>query len=526
MRAIILAAGRGGRLRGVTGDRPKCLARDRRLHAARASDPGAARLRRRRDHRRRRLSAPTMSGGCAVRRSTSSHNARLRRRPTACTRCGWRATCWPTGSSSSTATCSSTRSCCVDLLTARYEDALLMARRGDGDALLGRGDEGPRPRRPRRRRSRRRSTPADADGENIGIAKFGAAGARAARRGDERLIVGGGAQRLAAARVRRLLPPRARCTSSRRRGFPWIEIDFPEDYWRACTRRAAGDRALGRRGVRATARAHAAERAGRLSIMYERFYNLRERPFSLSPDPDYLYPSRVHKEALSYLRYGIEGHAGLHRHHRRDRLRQDDAAADGAARPRSPDVGLAAREHDARRARAARGGDARLRPRSAARAAASRTCCATSRAFSSISGRPGRLALLVIDEAQNLSVAALEEVRMLSNLETEKSKLIQIVLVGQPNLRDLLARPELEQLRQRVTVSYHLRAARRRTRRHAYINHRLRRAAIGAPLEFPRDVTDLIHRAQPGRAAEDQRHRRRGPAVRLRRGQARRSTSS
>src|SRR5262245_3939523 len=47
------------------------------------------------------------------------------------------------------------------------------------------------------------------------------------------------------------------------------------------------------------------------SVMYERFYNLRERPFSLTPDPDYLYPSRVHKEALSYLRYGIEGHAGF-----------------------------------------------------------------------------------------------------------------------------------------------------------------------------------------------------------------------
>ena len=45
--------------------------------------------------------------------------------------------------------------------------------------------------------------------------------------------------------------------------------------------------------------------------MYERFYNLRERPFSLTPDPDYLYPSRVHQEALSYLRYGIEGHAGF-----------------------------------------------------------------------------------------------------------------------------------------------------------------------------------------------------------------------
>jgi type II secretory pathway predicted ATPase ExeA len=50
---------------------------------------------------------------------------------------------------------------------------------------------------------------------------------------------------------------------------------------------------------------------GEADAMYERFYNLRERPFSLTPDPDYLYPSRVHTEALSYLRYGIEGHAGF-----------------------------------------------------------------------------------------------------------------------------------------------------------------------------------------------------------------------
>jgi hypothetical protein len=81
---------------------------------------------------------------------------------------------------------------------------------------------------------------------------------------------------------------------------------------------------------------------------------------------------------------------------------------------------------------------------------------------------------------------------MLSNLETEKSKLIQIALIGQPNLRDLLQRPELEQLRQRVTVSYHLQPL-DSVDTAAYVNHRLRRAAIGAPLEFSRDVTDLIH---------------------------------
>src|SRR6476469_833776 len=104
----------------------------------------------------------------------------------------------------------------------------------------------------------------------------------------------------------------------------------------------------------------------------------------------------------------------------------------------------------------------------------------------------GRLVLLVIDEAQNLGLGALEELRMLSNLETEKSKLLQIVLVGQPSLRDKLAAPELEQLRQRITVSYHLPPLdAEETGR--YINHRLRRAAIGPPVVFPREATDLVH---------------------------------
>lgn len=81
---------------------------------------------------------------------------------------------------------------------------------------------------------------------------------------------------------------------------------------------------------------------------------------------------------------------------------------------------------------------------------------------------------------------------MLSNLETEKSKLLQIVLVGQPNLREKLNAPELEQLRQRITVSYHLMPLDAQETAN-YINHRLRRAAIGAPVEFPRDATDAIH---------------------------------
>jgi general secretion pathway protein A len=225
--------------------------------------------------------------------------------------------------------------------------------------------------------------------------------------------------------------------------------------------------------------------------MYERFYNLRERPFSLTPDPDYLYPSRVHQEALSYLRYGIEGHAGF----------IVITGEIGSGKTTLLQTALRSLDHqtsvsrivntmlDARELLEAVMLDFGLEPA----ADRSKPLLLRDLARYLVDQRAaGRLALLVIDEAQNLSLAALEEVRMLSNLETEKSKLIQIALIGQPNLRDLLNRPELEQLRQRVTVSYHLQPL-DSVETAAYVNHRLRRAAIGAPLEFSRDVTDLIH---------------------------------
>jgi general secretion pathway protein A len=229
---------------------------------------------------------------------------------------------------------------------------------------------------------------------------------------------------------------------------------------------------------------------GRL-IMYERFYGFRERPFSLTPDPSYLYPSRVHREALSHLRYGIEGHAGftvitgeigcgkttllqtllrsLDRKTSISRLMNTMLDSRELLEAIMLDFGLDP-------------GQGRSKPyliRDLAQ-------------FLVNERKAGRLALLIIDEAQNLSVTALEEVRMLSNFETEKSKLIQIVLVGQPNLRDLLARHDLEQLRQRVTVSYHIEPL-TAEETHAYVNHRLRHASVATPLTFSRPVTDLIH---------------------------------
>jgi len=229
--------------------------------------------------------------------------------------------------------------------------------------------------------------------------------------------------------------------------------------------------------------------------MYERFYRLRERPFALTPDPDYLYPSRVHKEALSYLRYGIESHAGF----------VVITGAIGSGKTTLLQTMLRGLDGQTTVARVM---NTLLDPRELLEAAMidlgldpeGKSKPALLKTFGEflVNERAcGRLVLLVIDEAQNLSLPALEEIRMLSNLETEKSKLLQIILIGQPDLRDKLDRPELEQLRQRITVSYHLEAL-DSDETNRYVNHRLARASIGAPLEFPRDVTDRIHKRSGG----------------------------
>jgi putative secretion ATPase (PEP-CTERM system associated) len=228
--------------------------------------------------------------------------------------------------------------------------------------------------------------------------------------------------------------------------------------------------------------------------MYERFYGLRERPFALGPDPDYLYPSRVHREALSYLRFGIEGQAGFV-------VITGEIGSGKTTMLQSLLRGLDAETTVARIV------NTMLDPRELLESILldfglevpqGKPAMLRRLAGFLVSEREaGRLVLLVVDEAQNLGLDALEEVRMLSNLETEKAKLVQIVLVGQPDLRDALARPELEQLRQRVTVSYHLTALEIDDTA-SYVNHRLARASLGEPLTFPREVTDLVHARSRG----------------------------
>jgi len=229
--------------------------------------------------------------------------------------------------------------------------------------------------------------------------------------------------------------------------------------------------------------------------MYERFYQLRERPFALSPDPDYLYPSRVHQETLDYLRYGLESQAGF------------VVITGEIGSGKTTMLQTLLRNIDGETS-VGRIVNTMLEPRELLETimidygldpgGKSKPVLLRDLSQYLVDQRlAGRNVLLVIDEAQNLSLGALEELRMLSNLETEKSKLLQIVLVGQPNLRDKLASAELEQLRQRITVSYHLAPLDADETGH-YINHRLRRAALGPPLEFPRDASALIHAQSRG----------------------------
>jgi putative secretion ATPase (PEP-CTERM system associated) len=229
--------------------------------------------------------------------------------------------------------------------------------------------------------------------------------------------------------------------------------------------------------------------------MYERFYNLRERPFALSPDPEYLYLSRVHREALDHLRYGVESRAGF-------------IIITGEIGAGKTTLLQSLLQRVDERTVVARIVNTTLEPRELLETIlidfGLETNGKSKPALLRDLGQflvqlraQGRRPLLVVDEAQNLTEASLEEVRLLSNLETEKSKLLQILLVGQPNLRDTIASPELEQFRQRVAVSYHLTALDAPDTA-AYINYRLEHAAIGEPMRFPADAADLVHSLSGG----------------------------
>jgi general secretion pathway protein A len=190
--------------------------------------------------------------------------------------------------------------------------------------------------------------------------------------------------------------------------------------------------------------------------MYEEFYGLKERPFTLVPDPDYLFLGSQHKLARAYLEYGIRermgfvvltGEVGTGKTTLiKSLLREKEAGYRlGVLYQTSVEaedlLDLLLKEFEIRghfgSSRAARLG-------------------AFNQFLLSTYSR-GEHVVLVVDEAQNLGPKALEELRLLSNLQTEKEPLLQVILVGQPGLRDRLRHPALRQLAQRVAIHYHLR---------------------------------------------------------------------
>src|SRR5258705_5000904 len=226
--------------------------------------------------------------------------------------------------------------------------------------------------------------------------------------------------------------------------------------------------------------------------MYAAYFGLTERPFSLAPDPRYLYLSEAHREALAHLLYGLgeggsfvqlTGEVGTGKTTVcRALLEQLPPDVDVAMifNPRLTSVELLAAVCDELRV-AYPAGTTSLKV----------LVDALSQALVDAHAKGGRT-VLIIDEAQNLSARVLEEVRLLTNLETTTQKLLQVVLIGQPELAELLARRNLRQLSQRVTARYHLRPF-LPEQSQPYTPHR-------PPVTVPRQPLIAAHAVRAGRA--------------------------
>ena len=238
--------------------------------------------------------------------------------------------------------------------------------------------------------------------------------------------------------------------------------------------------------------------------MYEDYYGFVEKPFSLTPDPKYLYRSESHAQAFELLQYGIRRREGfvvvtgdigtgkttlcravldqLDRKVFTALVLNPFIAEDDLLRLILQDFGVVSRDEIKR---------GRL-------AGVSRQELIETLNDFLLSLLPLRAtALLIIDEAQNLPRPVLEHIRMLSNLETDKEKLLQIILVGQLNLKDVLRTPELRQLDQRVSIRYNLKPLNGEETA-AYVAHRLTIAGGGSVVSFTPKALQAVHRITTG----------------------------
>ena len=231
--------------------------------------------------------------------------------------------------------------------------------------------------------------------------------------------------------------------------------------------------------------------------MYTSFFGLNEKPFAITPDPRYLYLSERHTEALAHLAYGISESGGFIQLTGevgtgkttvlRSLLQQLPPHCDVALilNPRVTPAEFLLAICDELHVQV---------PEGSANSVKALVDLLTHFLLDA-HGR-GRRIVLMVDEAQNLDPDVLEQVRLLTNLETATQKLLQIILIGQPELREVLSRPELRQLAQRITGRYHLEAL-RKAETIAYLRHRARVAGATRDLFTPGAQRE-IHRLSNG----------------------------
>ncbi|HEU4936670.1 MAG TPA: AAA family ATPase [Vicinamibacterales bacterium] len=238
--------------------------------------------------------------------------------------------------------------------------------------------------------------------------------------------------------------------------------------------------------------------------MHEEYFGFSEKPFSLTPDPKYLYKSETHANAFDLLQYAIRRREGfvvvtgdigtgkttlcralldeLDRKTFTALVLNPFLSEEDLLRLVLQDFGVVSRE-EIKRGRLA--------------GVSKQELIDTLNEFLLSLLPLGAGALLIIDEAQNLPRPVLEQIRVLSNLETNKEKLLQIVLVGQLNLKDLLRSSDLRQLDQRVSIRYELRPL-TPEETSAYIAHRLTIAGGGVAVSFAPKAIDLVHKFTGG----------------------------
>jgi general secretion pathway protein A len=229
--------------------------------------------------------------------------------------------------------------------------------------------------------------------------------------------------------------------------------------------------------------------------MYTTFFGFTCNPFQLTPDPEFLFLSREHKKALTYLNYGISSNTGfilitgevgtgkttiirkilkgLIKDIRVARVNNTLVSSEQLISMINDDFGIETKGRDKTRM---------LRDLSD---------------FIINQYALGMRTALIIDEAQNLSPELLEEIRLLSNLETDKLKLLQIILLGQPELKTTLAVPELRQLRQRISINCHINPL-DRTETEEYVLHRLEIAGNREAVSFLDGALDALYSATRG----------------------------